>query len=403
MINERRKLTGGRPIWEASTPHGLATRKTPRRACYDVVIVGCGVTGAFAAEALSRLGVSVLVVDRREPAAGSTSASTALIQWEIDEPLSKLQAKLGSAKANACYVASFRAVQSLKRKLARWDIRCEARARDTVLLQGDVMGVTALQREAKARRRIGLPSQFLSGRQLAERYGFPRDGCIRSRGSLELDPRQLTLALARRARRRGVEIVAPAAVTAMHSTPLGVLMALADGTLLTARKVVAATGYEVMPEIPSEKYDLVSTWALATVRQPPHVFWKGRALVWEASDPYLYLRTTADDRLVVGGEDAPFVDTERRDRQIATKTRRILQKLGEWLPEADLSADFAWAGTFAQSPTGLPVMGPIPEQPNVFAILGAGGNGITFSVIAADLVTAWVAGRKHPLAPLFAP
>ena len=94
---------------------------------------------------------------------------------------------------------------------------------------------------------------------------------------------------------------------------------------------------------------------------------------------------------------------KRRDGQIAKKSTRILKKLGKLLPEASLKADYRWAGTFAESPTGLPVIGTLPDLPNVFCILGAGGNGITFSIIASQMVMDWVKGSAHPLTSLFAP
>jgi glycine/D-amino acid oxidase-like deaminating enzyme len=34
-------------------------------------------------------------------------------------------------------------------------------------------------------------------------------------------------------------------------------------------------------------------------------------------------------------------------------------------------------------------------MPRVFATLGAGGNGITFSAIAAGIAKEWVQGRRH--------
>jgi hypothetical protein len=36
-------------------------------------------------------------------------------------------------------------------------------------------------------------------------------------------------------------------------------------------------------------------------------------MIWEASDPYLYLRTTPDGRVIRGGEDEEFSDDRQRD------------------------------------------------------------------------------------------
>lgn len=52
----------------------------------DVVIAGAGITGALMADTLSAADLKVVVTDRRDAGQGSTSASTALHQDEIDTP-----------------------------------------------------------------------------------------------------------------------------------------------------------------------------------------------------------------------------------------------------------------------------------------------------------------------------
>ena len=53
----------------------------------DVVVVGGGITGALVAYHLAEAGINTVVLDRRDIGWGSTSASTALLQYEIDTPL----------------------------------------------------------------------------------------------------------------------------------------------------------------------------------------------------------------------------------------------------------------------------------------------------------------------------
>lgn len=369
---------------------------------YDVVIIGAGISGALAAEAVSRVTPNILVVDRRAPAGGSTSASTALVQWEIDVPLRELVRKVGGKRARASYAASHQAVQRLIRRIRNNGIACEMAKRPTLLLAGNAMGPKALKEETRLRRQLKLPSRYLDADALRDGYGFEREGAILSTGNCEVDPRKLTKGLLKIAMARGATCVFPLDVTSLAATDKGVFVEFSDGRIIAANKVIAATGYEALPQIPGSKYDLISTWALATARMPAGSLWKDRALVWEASDPYLYMRCTADGRIIAGGEDEAFADAARRDAKLDIKTRRVLAKLKKLLPDTPLTAEFAWAGTFAESPTGLPVIGELAELPNVFAILGSGGNGITFSTIAADMAQAWVRGKSHRHAPLFA-
>src|SRR4051794_21480358 len=56
----------------------------------EVAVIGGGITGALAAYHLVEASVDALVLDKRDIGWGSTSASTALLQYEIDTPLHQL-------------------------------------------------------------------------------------------------------------------------------------------------------------------------------------------------------------------------------------------------------------------------------------------------------------------------
>jgi glycine/D-amino acid oxidase-like deaminating enzyme len=401
MVTPRRDLRTGKTYWEAKR------RRTPKPTVtledfYDAVVVGAGISGALVAERLTRRKRRVLVCDKRIPAAGSTAASTALIQWEIDVPLTMLERKIGKQKARDVYKASFAAVKDLLRTVQHLKLSCDLRKRDTLLLAGNSMNPNALKREAATRKRTGLPSTFYAGKNGAELFGLDTGGLIVSKGNCELDPVALADALLVLAQKRGAHLAFPAEVASVDATSSGVFIRFADDRVIACRKLLFCTGYEAIPSVPKSKYDLVSTWALATNRigQVP---WKDKALIWQAADPYLYMRTTDDGRIIAGGEDASFTDPKRRDALIPAKTRAILRKLHHLFPHLQLRADYAWAGTFAESPSGLPIIGPVAAYPNVFAVLGSGGNGITFSAIASKIAAEWVAGRDHPLQKLFAP
>ena len=53
----------------------------------DVAVLGAGLTGAMIAHALSREGLEVVVLDKRDVGRGSTSASTGFSPYEIDTSL----------------------------------------------------------------------------------------------------------------------------------------------------------------------------------------------------------------------------------------------------------------------------------------------------------------------------
>lgn len=54
---------------------------------------------------------------------------------------------------------------------------------------------------------------------------------------------------------------------------------------------------------------------------------------------------------------------------IAQKTARMAAKLGELLPSIDPTPEFIWAGNFGATPTGLPLIGAVPNRPRIFALM----------------------------------
>lgn len=401
MSTPKKDLRGGRPLW-ADTPRSRVRHRTRLgdERC-DVAVVGAGISGALVALRLAEEGHDVVIVDRRPPCHGSTLASTAMIQFELDTPLSKLADKIGAAPAERAYLRSLKAVDDLDRLVARHAVSCGWQRRAALYLAGDAMGFRALQSEALYRRRIGLPSEFLTAAAVKADYGIDRTGAIRSEGAAEVNPVQLAAGCLRAAERKGARLYAPFEVVRTHPRRDGVDLETASGATIAARRVVFATGYETVHGLPRDRFEIISTWAMATRPLPAEAFWPGRCLIWEASDPYLYIRTTRDRRLLVGGEDSRLNDAGRRDAAIPNKAQRLLAKVSALLPGRNFRIDYAWGGAFADSPTGLPHLAPVPDLAHCFAVLGCGGNGITFSVIASDVVAAWVRGRKDADADLF--
>ena len=401
MTTPKKDLRGGRPLW-ADTPHISIRYRTRLEAEHcDIAVVGAGISGALVALALAERGHDVVILDRGTPGHASTIASTAMIQFELDTPLSELADRKGAKPAERVYLRSFAAVQELGAIVARHGIRCAWKERKALYLAGNTRGWRALKAEAGYRRRIGLPSTFLQGNDVAATYGIERTGAVLSEGAAETNPMQLAIGCLRVAQRLGARLYSPHEIKGVHPRTGGVDLETETGRTICARRAVFTTGYAVLPGLPQDKFELVSTWALATERIPADAFWPGRCLIWEAADPYLYVRATWDNRVLVGGEDSKLKSAERRDAATPAKAEQLLAKVRELLPGRRLEADYAWAGAFADSPSGLPYMTPLTEPRNCFAVLGCGGNGITFSVIAAEVVTAWAEGRTDPDAMLF--
>jgi glycine/D-amino acid oxidase-like deaminating enzyme len=364
------------------------------------LIVGAGITGSLVAERMTRQGLDVVIVDREHPGRGSTAASTSMLLWEIDRPLVALTEAYGFERAARAYRASFDAVTGLTALVRDLGLPGEVRQKTSLYLAaGDT--ASELVEEHQLRSRAGLPGDFLDHPHLLESYGIARAGAIVSPGAADADPLQLAHGLLRLAVARGARLF-DAEALAFDAAGQSVTVLLEEGRVIEAKHVVLATGY-VMPDIVHSSIQTVSSsWAIATTPQPKNI-WKEGALIWEDTRDYLYARTTLSGRIIIGGEDSEeTIEPEARDRLIPQKSRLLARRLKALWPRADIEIAHRWAGTFDTTEDGLPLIGPVPGAKGVYAAYGYGGNGITFSYLAAQLIGDLIAGGTSPLLDDFA-
>jgi glycine/D-amino acid oxidase-like deaminating enzyme len=399
-LTPHKTLRTGRSVWSQTVHPPLRLQALPHSLKADIAIVGAGISGAFMAHAFAQRFERVVVLDRRAAAMGSTHASTAMLQFEIDMPLTRLAEKIGHAGAQRAWRRSWRATQALMRLVREEKIPCALEERQALYLCGDAMGSRGLAAEARARQRAGLACDYLDGPALQARFGIDRRGAILSRGAGVADPVALTRGLLRRARAQGARLFAPADVQGVMATRHGVVLD-AGRHLIEAKNAIFCTGYETVIPMPTNLAKITSSWAAATAPRAAYPSWLNSTLVWEAARPYLYLRTMADGRLLVGGEDVDLDSPRYRAATLGQKGRRLATKTATLLPGVKPVWSHVWAGAFGESRDGLPIIDQVPGMPGCFTVMGFGGNGTVYAMLAAQLMPGLVAGRSPADSRLF--
>ena len=319
MATAPRQVQSGRTVWQGRRARPVPHARLLADAETEVMVMGAGITGALIADALAASGREVTIIDKRGLAQGSTLASTALVQHEIDTPLTKLVRKIGRVNAVRAWRRSRLAVEALAARFSVLNVPSVAR-RDTLYIAGDLLDGEALWREHTLRRKSGLASHFLTGRALRDAFGIRREAAVQGFGNLVIDPRKATLALLGAAVGNGARIFAPVEIVDLRPGKHGVVLTAAGGQTLNCRQLVFATGYELPHGVPRRNHRIVSTWAIATVSQRRARLWPGECIIWEAADPSLYIRTTDDGRVICGGEDDDIADDAERAALLSRKT-----------------------------------------------------------------------------------
>ncbi|MBX9403251.1 FAD-binding oxidoreductase [Lysobacter sp. BMK333-48F3] len=395
-------LKSGTPYW--AIRNGLMHAFPPLRQdlrC-EVAVIGGGISGALIADELAAHGIDTALFEQRDIGWGSTAASTALLQYEIDTPLLELCRRYGEDAAAAAYRACAEAIpalESVARGLRDVDFaRC-----DSLYFASKPRHRTALRDEAALRLRHGLQLRWLDEQALAADYGLRAPGAILSACAARVDPYRMTLRLLARLQRRGVGVYDRTRLQLLRSTSRSVELRSQGGLRVRAGHAVVAAGYAGQHWLRQRLARNRSSYAFVTDPLDDATLGGLRdTLVWETARPYLYLRATGDGRLLVGGADDAVDLPARRDRRVPGKARKLVAAVARRFPGLLLRPAFAWGGTFAETDDGLPWFGAHPQHgPRVLFAMAYGGNGITYSMIGAGLLRAAIERRKHPLAELF--
>jgi glycine/D-amino acid oxidase-like deaminating enzyme len=396
-------LTSDHPYWRVKS--GIISNYPPLdsdRNC-DIAILGAGITGSLIGEALTADGHEVILLDERDVATGSTSASTALLQYEIDTHLIDLIARHGQEQARMAYRACYESIDLLEERVAALGLEdCNFTRKDSVYLASRARVVPVLQAEAEARRQAGIEVNEWSAADVHEHLGFTKHYALHSPQAAEVDAYRLAHGMLAEIRRRGGWVFDRTKVEAVDFDSGGAILKTSRGFTVRAKRLVVAMGYETQCLFDTAGFvDLRSSFAIASEPLEEVPGWWRRCLLWETARPYFYLRGDTDGRAIIGGEDLPFRSPAARDRLVKRKSRLLEKRFNEMFPEAKMEPAYAWAGTFGETKDGLAYIGTYRKHPLCYFALGFGGNGITYSVIAAEIIRSDLAGIAHPYADAF--
>ncbi len=164
--------------------------------------MGAGISGALAAWHLCRAGMKVIVVDKRHVGMGSTAASTALLQYEIDTPLTELAQIVGEKNAALSYLLCLRSISDLQKICGKLPEAGFVR-RPSLQYASFKKDVKDLEKEFHARRKIGIKLQWLDKKEIKKKFGFEKDAALLSRDGAEVKAYSLTHALLHQCGRSG--------------------------------------------------------------------------------------------------------------------------------------------------------------------------------------------------------
>lgn len=279
----------------------------------DVLIMGGGISGALSAYYLAEAGIPCVVVDARTIGLGSTCASTSLLQYEIDVPLSELVHKVGEEHATMAYQLCYASITALE-KISKHIGSLFYDKSSSLFLASYKKDEQLIEREFAARKALGFEVELWDAAMVKKYMGFEAPAAIYSHHAAQTDAYMLTHALHQYSLKHGVEVYDRTGVKDIVHHRSGLTAMTTEGYRIKAKKLVVATGYEATKYVKDPLIRLLSTYATVSESlDTEDCCWYNDCLIWETKDPYVYMRPTKDNRILIGGRDEPFYNPTRRD------------------------------------------------------------------------------------------
>lgn len=395
-----KELHSGSLYWPATltdVPSYLPLRADGKA---ETVIIGGGMSGVVCGYVLAKSGMPAILLEQGKITGGSTSANTGLLQFSNDIMLSDLIGQIGESAAVAFYRACKEAIEQLVHMVQALPVDASFKRRSSLYYASSEQDVPKLTREWDALRRYGFDAELWDAGDIAKRFPFVKPKAIVTHGDAEINPYRFIHGIAQAGTEAGLVIHEQ---TKMVSCTIdaggGYTIRTDNGFEIKARNIVIAVGYE--PEQLRGKLlkaNLNRTFVAVTEPQKDLSAWHERFLLWETARPYLYLRTTPDDRVLIGGLDEEEPQPVQGNLARRRRTEKLHGLIRTFFPALDAPLAYEWCGTFGESRDNLPFIGEDPLRKRIYYCLGYGGNGSVYSILGAHLLRDLILGCDNPIA-----
>jgi glycine/D-amino acid oxidase-like deaminating enzyme len=378
--------------WDRTPPPSVPEVELPAE--IDAVVVGAGYTGLGASIELSKLGRSVLVLEKHEVGFGASTRNGGMIHPGVKLELDELFRKLGPV-GRRIYDFTLEAFHAAERLFEEEGIDCDYSRSGHVYLAARSSHVESLRAiERLYRDDLGQGATFVPSEELQGEIGSPAfHGGVIVELSGGLDPGRFHAGLASIAVRSGVAIAEETPALRIRPERGGGFRVETHRGVVRARNVIVATnGYRdgLVPWL-KRRVIPIGSYIIATEPLDPAIARelnpKGR-MFFDSKNFLNYWRLSPDGRMLFGGRAsfAPTTIARARDTLYAQMLAAHPQLEG-------VAVERAWGGKVGFTFDRIPHAG---VHDGVHFALGYCGTGVALASYLGRCMGAWVAGGRPP-------
>ncbi len=367
----------------------------------EVVIIGGGVTGSILGYYFSKAGIDSVILEKGRVAHGSTSITTALLQYELDANGKELLSCTSLENVIKSYKLGLEALSEIDMFIKEEGNNCNYKKRDCIVYTDKKLEIQELKDEYQLRKDHGLEVEYVD--EESNPFSFDlKAGVISKDGAAEIDPYKYTEMLLASSIKKGLRVYENTEVLKIEHNNDGVEIHTEYNNVVKAKIVIVATGYNTGRFTQRDFGVTTTTYNVVTKPVENIESWKDGILIRDNKDPYHYYRTTSDKRLIAGGEDISFIPDIYDEKKAEEKYKLLEDRLKEMFREIpNIEAEYRYGGAFTSTKDNLGYIGKDNEKKNIWYCLGYGANGILFAILGGMMLSKLYRGEVDEGLKLF--
>lgn len=380
-------------LWQHQMPGYISKMQTLPNQTFDVIIAGGGVTGIATALQLQKAGRKCLIAEAQWLCFGTTGGTTAHLNTFLDTDYERIKKDFGEDAIQLVASATGKALDLYKSNVEEYAIDCGYQQKDGYLYSQNEKQTEQLDKILEASKLAGVDVSY------TDRIPVPVEfeKAIVYHEQAQIHPSRYVYALAKAFEEKGGVILQNCSIESVVESEGMVTVQTSLGGV-QASYLIYATHIPPGVNLLHFRCAPYRSYAMAVKLKAGNY---PDDLSYDMYNPYHYYRTQeidGEEFFVVGGEDHKTGhedNTEACFNKLEAHVRRYF--------EADKIA-FKWSSQYFEPSDGLAYIGLLPgSSGNILAATGYGGNGMTYSHIAALLLTDLITKKENAYAALFNP
>jgi glycine/D-amino acid oxidase-like deaminating enzyme len=312
----------------------------------------------------------------------------------------------GPEAARAYYDATLLGMRQIQTFVGSHGVDCDFEMNGLVMLATEDRHLEEL---AEAKRRfdeMGVESALLD--QAAVREGVHSErfiGGLREPHHAILNPAKLARGIKQVIESMGVVVSERSKVMRIETgRPLRILTEFAE--VRADQAVIALNGYA--PQLGFFRNRLIPLCNYVAATEPlsqsqlAGIGWGGREGLADRRVDFMYLRLTADNRIVFGGESAPyFYESSPSSGNYRPSLDKLHRSLLSTFPQLEgVRFTHGWGGTMGFTADFVPSVGTLGDAGNLFYAVAFNGEGVVMTQLAGQILSQLMAGEDSDLTRL---